>query len=1069
MRAVEVVELGVMSCMKRVVFSIIMAITCLSVLSNISLANVKKNVNQSNKTSYSSSQIIVKFRKNTSKSTKQSSHSLMGAKIKKKFKHFPNTHIMTLPASMSMEKAMAIYAKNPNVEFAEPDYTYFTSLTPNDIRFDEMWGLNNSGQTGGLADADINAPEAWDITTGSSSIIVAVIDTGIDYTHPDLVDNTWVNPGEIAGNNIDDDGNGYIDDVHGINTITGSGDPMDDYGHGTHVFGTIAAKGNNSIGVTGVNWQIKVIGCKFLSSSGSGSVSDAIECLDYLLGLKTRSTNPVDIILSNNSWGGGGESQALFNAIRESRDAGMLFVAAAGNSSSNNDSVNTYPANYDLSNVISVSASDHNDALASFTNYGRRSVEVGAPGVSILSTVPTGSCSLCDDTGYGILSGTSMATPHAAGVLALIKADDPTMDWAELKNLLISSGETVSAFSSKTITSKRIRAADVGGVGALTCSGQIVNQRVTPIADSLNIVIGEPVTFVVLHSNCESANGNVSVSITGSDSVLLKDDGLGVDTMANDGLYSATYTATSVGTITAGFPGSDSVTLTAATASTNYQTPVSTSYSYRSITGTALSMSDDSVRTITSPFSIQYAGADPGFTTLYVSSNGMVRLNSSSISYLNRALPYSSYQYVIAPMWDDFNPTNGGDVYWEVQGISPNRELIIEWRDIPHYQTSGTVTFQVVFFEESSDVLFNYADVYFSNSSYDYGASATIGLQNSSILARQYSYNTASLTDSLALLWSYNESGAHAGYDQTANPNTQVTLDGAGSSGTIVSYSWSQTSGTSVSLNNATTTSPSFTAPSTSGRLSFKLTATDNVGNVTSDTIDVVINAAPTANAGADRTVSANIQIVLDGTSSTDSDGLISKYTWTQISGTTVTLSNDTTTASSFVAPVFSSTLSFTLTIMDTGGLVASDTVTIVVLGLLVADAGSDQEAAVETLVTLDASGSLANEGISGYSWSQTSGTSVDLSGAATATPSFTMPSSGSTLVFELTVTDSTGNSATDTVSISVPVSSSGGGGGGGCSVGTGSVNDPMLPGLVLLFILGLVGRRWKQDNTSQG
>ena len=222
----------------------------------------------------------------------------------------------------------------------------------------------------------------------SANVLVGVIDTGVDYNHPDLAANIWTNPGEIAGNGIDDDGNGYIDDVHGYDFVNNDGDPMDDNGHGTHFSGTIGGVGNNGIGVAGVNWNVKIMALKFLDSGGSGSTANAVAGVQY--------ATMMGVDVTSNSWGGGGFSQALYDAIDAAGAANIAFVAAAGNNGANNDTSPAYPAAYDLPNIISVAATDDNDELASFSNYGAASVDLGAPGVDILSTLPGNQ--------YGLLS-----------------------------------------------------------------------------------------------------------------------------------------------------------------------------------------------------------------------------------------------------------------------------------------------------------------------------------------------------------------------------------------------------------------------------------------------------------------------------------------------------------------------------------------------------------------------------------------------------------------------------------------------------------------------------------------
>ncbi len=353
-------------------------------------------------------------------------------------------YLVKLPPDMSVDEALAILKQDSDVEVAEPNYEVSIAATPNDPRYSELWNMHNIAQTGGTPDADIDGPEAWDITTGDGNVIIGVIDTGVDYTHEDLKDNMWTNPGEIPGNGIDDDGNGYVDDVYGYDFVNNDGDPMDDHGHGTHVAGTIAGVGDNNIGVVGVNWNAKIAGIKFLSARGSGSTAGAINSIVY--------ANNNGIRITNNSWGGGPFSQALLDAI----NAGGLFVAAAGNASNNTDNVSFYPAAYTSDNIISVAATDHNDALASFSNYGLTSVDLAAPGVRILSTVPYGSCPLCNSSGYEWLQGTSMAAPHVAGAAALMQSVIPQSTTAQLKTWIMDSVDPIAALNGRMVTGGRL-------------------------------------------------------------------------------------------------------------------------------------------------------------------------------------------------------------------------------------------------------------------------------------------------------------------------------------------------------------------------------------------------------------------------------------------------------------------------------------------------------------------------------------------------------------------------------------------------------------------------------------
>lgn len=302
------------------------------------------------------------------------------------------------------------------IEYIEPNYIYSISKTANDPSLSSLWGLDNSGNV------DIDASQAWDITTGNSEVVVGVVDTGIDFNHPDLAANIWVNPFETA-NGIDDDGNGVIDDLHGFNAVANNGNSMDDNSHGTHVAGTIGAVGNNGVGVTGVAWNVKLMGLKFLSASGSGTTQAAIDAINYAVRMKNKGIN---IRVLNNSWGGSGASVALRDAISAANAAGILFTAAAGNNANDNDASPTYPANYDLDNIISIAAVDRNGNLASFSNYGRTTVDVAAPGVGILSTLP--------GNRYGEYDGTSMATPFVSGVAALLFSSNPGLSSSAVRS-----------------------------------------------------------------------------------------------------------------------------------------------------------------------------------------------------------------------------------------------------------------------------------------------------------------------------------------------------------------------------------------------------------------------------------------------------------------------------------------------------------------------------------------------------------------------------------------------------------------------------------------------------------
>ncbi|QDU71862.1 S8 family serine peptidase [Mucisphaera calidilacus] len=339
------------------------------------------------------------------------------------------------------------WVDDPAIRYVEPDGALRLHQTlASDPYFGSLWGLHNTGQSFGTHDADIDAPEAWSVFTGTSDVVVAIIDSGIDYNHPDLADNMWRNPGEIPGNGIDDDNNGYVDDVYGIDAANNDSDPMDDNSHGTHVAGTIGAVGNNGIGITGVNWDVEMMALKFLDRYGDGNNSDVIELIDYMVDMKLN--HGINIVASNNSWGGSLYSSALMDAIEASNDAGILFVASSGNDRVNTDISGRYPHGYNLPGILAVGSTDRNDRLSSFSNYGVQTVDIAAPGTDIYSTVPGGS--------YGYKSGTSMASPHVTGAAAMLMAANPNASIFEIKQLLMDTADSVSELTGKIANAGRL-------------------------------------------------------------------------------------------------------------------------------------------------------------------------------------------------------------------------------------------------------------------------------------------------------------------------------------------------------------------------------------------------------------------------------------------------------------------------------------------------------------------------------------------------------------------------------------------------------------------------------------
>jgi len=332
---------------------------------------------------YARGELLVKYKAKTENIASMRYQKSLGITTIKQFKTVKG-RLIKLPGSINVEQALIIFKNDPDVKWVEPNYLRHACATPDDAFFEESWGLHNTGQevngSSGTDNSDIDATEAWDITTGSNSIIIAVIDSGIDYNHPDLKNNIWINEDEIPGNGIDDDANGYIDDVRGWNFTDDNNDPLDSNFHGTHVAGVIAAQGNNSTGISGVCWTVKIMALKFLDPLGSGYVSDEVSAIEYAI------DNGAHII--NASFGDPGISNPESEAIEKALNAGILFITAAGNTGTNIDVSPLYPASYSFSNIISVTASNQDDGLPLWGNYGSLSVDVAAPGTNIYSTIP---------------------------------------------------------------------------------------------------------------------------------------------------------------------------------------------------------------------------------------------------------------------------------------------------------------------------------------------------------------------------------------------------------------------------------------------------------------------------------------------------------------------------------------------------------------------------------------------------------------------------------------------------------------------------------------------------------
>lgn len=386
-------------------------------------------------------ELLVKFKTGTNSDAAFRVNSEIGARVVEEFPALGWQRVK-ISDDLPVDRAVSLYRANAEVESAQPNFYYHLLSVPNDVRFSEMYGLQR-----------ISAPAAWDLTTGSSETVVAVIDTGIAYNHSDLSANMWRNPGEINGNGFDDDGNGFVDDYYGFDFFYNDSNPIDDAGgHGTHTAGTVGAVGNNALGVVGVNWNVRLMAIKIYSPNGTDTTSAMlINAYNYITIMKNRGVN---IRVTNNSYGGCGEAcgydQATKDALDAMGNAGILNVFAAGNDANNNDATPFFPASYTSPSVLAVASSNSSDNRSGFSNYGATSVDLAAPGSGILSTINY------TNSSYDTLSGTSMASPHGAGAAALLASYNPNLSPASLKATLMNTVDPLAQWNGLVKTGGRL-------------------------------------------------------------------------------------------------------------------------------------------------------------------------------------------------------------------------------------------------------------------------------------------------------------------------------------------------------------------------------------------------------------------------------------------------------------------------------------------------------------------------------------------------------------------------------------------------------------------------------------
>jgi len=908
---------------------------------------------------------------------------------------------MTLNDPAEYKKAYMELAQDPEIEFVEPNYIYQTTVLPNDPMLSSLWGLVNTGQNNGTPGVDVNVQNLWDFSNTERDVVVAVIDTGVDYNHEDLAATIWINTDEIENNGVDDDANGYIDDFHGYDFAYNDSNPLDDFGHGTHVAGTIGAVGNNEIGVTGVSNNVQIMPVKFLGSSGGGTAQNAVLAIQYAV------NNGAHII--NASWGGSGFSQAIYDAISDANDAGVLFIAAAGNSTSDNDALSHYPSSYDLDNIIAVAAIDRFGNLSTFSNWGLRSVDIAAPGTDIMSTY------LNDQ--YRTFSGTSMAAPHVAGAVAILKAEDLDRTPSQISNLLYSSVVQTDALQNKISTQGHL---NVGS--AANCTADTMSINPYTINNNFSLYSNERMVVAVRLFSCDLIISNATVSVTSSltnRTFSLHDDGVNGDETADDGIYSAFWTPTTSGnttiTINASHASYDNETIELAgniITEPDYFYDDQYTYSWIDTSlGESHALGDDSSEEIPIGFKFDYFGVE--FEKVYINSNGSISFGLANGRYNNIPVPDpSSPNNVVAVFWDDLNPSVAGTITSDMSGSEPNRILTISWEDVPRYLLSSTqdISIQVSIHESSGNIVMQYKDVIVEDERFNDGASATVGIENSiGTRGVSYSYNTPSLNNELAILFTPQarpiaiSNGPYSGL-----ANEVVNFSGEASSEMLeptYTYSWNfGDSGTSQ------VQSPSHTYLER-GIYSVELVVNDGQLDSMPDVTKAIIgpNTLPVAVVGEGYTGFANSLIQFDGSNSTDEDGDALSFAWDFGDGVTGFGTNPT--------HVYQAPGDFTITLIVNDGYGDSEPATTTVTlqnRIPVADISANAAGARGFPILFDAS--LSNDPDQtpiSYSW--------DFDDGSTATTNQVNHTFTSTGTFEVTLTVSDGE-LTDSISHTISI-----------------------------------------------
>lgn len=662
------------------------------------------------RTGYRPDRILIQLKPGVSVEQLEELHRTYGSRALRTWAHSTPLQSVETPKGVSVEQHLAAYRASGFVEVAEPDFWVHTAALPNDpyLQNGDQWHLNNTGQNGGVAGADIHAPEAWETLRSASNVIVAVIDTGILTSHPDLANALWTNPGEIPGNGIDDDGNGIVDDVHGLNAAANSGDIQDVVGHGTFVSGLIGAVGNNGIGVSGVAWQVQLMMCRYVDNQGNGSLSDVLQCFDYA---RTHGAKVINASFVSTNY-----SLILQTTINTCRNAGIVVVAGVGNEGANIDLVPTYPASFNLDNVLAVTATDRSDRLTSFSSYGATNTDIAVPGQAITSTQAS------SESLYAVGDGTSFSTAIMSGAMALITARFPGLSPAQRIQRAMTTVDSLPSLSGKCVSGGRLNLARALGPPV------VVDFSSTPasLSSSLTFQFTNSAFGAITEWSWDFGDGHTSPLPNPT------------HTFASKGRYTVHLSARDLN----GHIGSTNHEVLAIE---NYQitTGPSTWIDPSGMTTQSLSQNGVSA-SISLPFTFFFYG-EP-HTAVFMGANGLLGFSPASLdSPANVDLPATATpNSLICIFWDALAPAANTRFYTGVTGTAPNRRFVASWMDV---QTTGArpapLTFQCLLEETSQRILFQYQDVAAtSKSSSASGKSASIGIEDATgTVGARYSYN----------------------------------------------------------------------------------------------------------------------------------------------------------------------------------------------------------------------------------------------------------------------------------------------------------------------------------------